>query len=115
MITHSTSATPRLDDYRKHVFLGLHDLQTRVNAAGGIEALFAPLLDGLDKSRLTYVSAAWRWSTQELELLPHEYACFPAECGGDLIRLAGWDSEDGGDYLDTLGEFEQDLDGVQST
>lgn len=115
MITHATSATPRLDDYRKQVFLGLQELQTRVDAAGGIEALFAPCLDGLDKSWVTYVSAAWSWSRQELELMPHEYACFPAECGGDLIRLAGWDSEEGGDYLDTLGEFELDLVGVQST
>lgn len=86
-----------------------------MDAAWGIEALFAPQLDGPKKNWETCVSAAWRWSTQELELLLHEYACFPAECGGDLIRLAGWDSEDGGDYLDTLGEFEQDLDGVRGT
>ena len=115
MIQDTTHATPRLDDYRKQVFLGLRELQTRVNAAGGIEALFAPLIDGPKKDWDTCVSAAWSWYKQELELLPHEYACFPAECGGDLIRLAGWDSEDGGDYLDALGEFEQDLDGVQST
>lgn len=115
MIQDNTGATPKLDEYRKQVFLGLQELQTMVDAAGGIEALFAPLLDGPKKDWDTCVSAAWSWSKQELELLPHEYACFPAECGGDLIRLAGWDSEDGGDYLDALGEFELELDGAQST
>ena len=115
MITHTTSATPRLDEYRKQVFLGLQELQTMVDAAGGIEALFAPQLDGPKKNWETCVSAAWSWYKQELELLLHEYACFPAECGGDLIRLAGWDSEEGGDYLDALSEFELDFDGVQST
>ena len=113
MITHTTSATPRLDEYRKQVFLGLQELQTMVDAAGGIEALFAPQLDG--GLQVTYVSAAWSWSKQAVELVPHAYASFPAECGGDLIRLAGWDSEDGGDYLDALSEFELDFDGVQST
>lgn len=113
MITHTTSATPRLDEYRKQVFLGLQELQTMVDAAGGIEALFAPQLAG--GLQVTYVSAAWSWSKQAVELVPHAYASFPAECGGDLIRLAGWDSEDGGDYLDALSEFELDFDGVQST
>ena len=126
MIQHSTSATPRLDEYRKQVFLGLQELQTRADAAGGIEFLFAPQLVGRD--RMTYVSAAWSWSKQAVELVPHAYAefpaeCggdlirlaeFPAECGGDLIRLAGWDSEDGGDYLAVFGDFELDLAGVQS-
>lgn len=54
MITHTTSATPRLDDYRKQVFLGLQELQTRVDAVGGIEALFAPLLDGPKKDWNTF-------------------------------------------------------------
>lgn len=115
MIQDNAGATPKLDEYRRQVFLGLQELQTRVNVAGGIEALFAPMLDGPKKNWDTCVSAAWSWSKQELVLLPHEYACFPAECGGDLIRLAGWNSEDGGDYLDALGEFERDLDSVQST
>ena len=113
MIQHSTSATPRLDEYRKQVFLGLQELQTMVDAAGGIEALFAPQLAG--GLQVAYVSAAWSWSKQAVELVSHAYASFPAECGGDLIRLAGWDSEDGGDYLGALSEFELDFDGVQST
>lgn len=113
MITHTTSATPKLDEYRKQVFLGLHELQTRVNEAGGIESLFAPSLVG--RNRMTYVSAAWSWSKQAVELVPHAYAEFPAECGGDLIRLAGWDSEDGGDYLDAFDDFELDMAGVQSS
>ena len=113
MITHTTSATPRLDEYRKQVFLGLQELQTMVDAAGGIEALFAPQLAG--GLQVAYVSAAWSWSKQAVELVSHAYASFPAECGGDLIRLAGWDSEDGGDYLGALSEFELDFDGVQST
>ena len=66
MITHTTSATPRLDDYRKQVFLGLHELQTRVDSSGGIEALFSPLLDCPKKDWDTCVSAAWSWSKQEL-------------------------------------------------
>ena len=62
MIQDNTGATPRLDDYRKQVFLGLQELQTRVDAAGGIEALFAPQLDDQGKHWITYVSAAWSWS-----------------------------------------------------
>jgi hypothetical protein len=114
MITHTTSATPRLDEYRKQVFLGLQELQTRVDAAGGIEALFAPLLDDQGKHWITYVSAAWSWSKQAVEFVSHPYSEFPAEFGGDLIRLAGWDSEEGGDYLGILGEVELDVSGAQA-
>ena len=115
MIQDNTGATPKLDEYRRQVFLGLQELQAMVDAEEGIEALFAPRLDDQDRQWVTYVSAAWSWSKQAVELVPHAYAEFPAECGGDLIRLAGWDSEEGGDYLDALSEFELDFDGVQST
>lgn len=114
MIQDNTSTTPRLDEYRKQVFLGLQELQTMVDAAGGIEALFAPLLDDQGKHWITYVSAAWSWSKQAVEFVSHPYSEFPAEFGGDLIRLAGWDSEEGGDYLGILGEVELDVSGAQA-
>ena len=114
MIQNTTSATPRLDEYRKQVFLGLQELQTMVDAAGGIEALFAPQLDDQGKHWITYVSAAWSWSKQAVEFVSHPYSEFPAEFGGDLIRLAGWDSEEGGDYLGILGEVELDVSGAQA-
>ena len=69
MIQDNTGATPKLDEYRKQVFLGLQELQAMVDASGGIEAIFAPQLVG--RHRMTYVSAAWSWSKLAVELVPH--------------------------------------------
>lgn len=73
MIQDNTGATPKLDEYRKQVFLGLQELQTMVDAAGGIEALFAPQLDDQGKHWITYVSAAWSCSKQAVELVSHRF------------------------------------------